>query len=76
MFGFTETGDEMKASWRTTLSGVFAGIVLLLGQAQTLLDDNPKTNPEYTVVIAAFGMISLGWNARDEGVTSEQAGVK
>jgi hypothetical protein len=76
MFGFTETGDEMKASWRTTLSGVFAGIVLLLGQAQTLLDDNPKTNPEYTVVMAAFGMISLGWNARDEEVTSEQAGVK
>ena len=66
----------MKTSWRTTLSGVFAGIVLLLGQAQTLLDDDPKTNPEYTVIMAAFGMISLGWNARDENVTSEQANKK
>lgn len=66
----------MKSSWRTTLSGVFAGIVLLLGQAQTLLDDDPKTVPEYTVIMAAIGMISLGWNARDEHVTSEQAGLK
>ena len=66
----------MKKSWRTTLSGVFAGIILLLGQGQTLLDDDPKTNPEYTVIMAAIGMISLGWNARDENVTSEQAGLK
>ncbi len=66
----------MKKSWRTTLSGVFAGIVLLLGQAQTLLDDDPKTNPEYTVIMAAVGMISLGLNARDEQVTSEQAKMK
>lgn len=65
-----------KTSWKTTLSGVFAGIVLLLGQAQTLLDSDPKTNPEYTVIMAAVGMISLGWNARDEGITSEQAGAK
>lgn len=50
--------------------------MLLLGQAQTLLDDDPKTNPEYTVIMAAFGMISLGWNARDELVTSEQAKAK
>lgn len=66
----------MKKSWRTSLSGVFAGIVLLLGQAQTLLDDDPHTNPEYTVIMAAVGMISLGLNARDESVTSEQAGAQ
>lgn len=66
----------MKQSWRTTLSGVFTGIVLLLGQALTLLDNDPKTNPEYTVIMAACGMISLGLSARDENVTSEQAGLK
>lgn len=66
----------MKTSWRTTLSGVFSGLVLLLGQVQTLLDDDAKTNPEYTVIMAAVGMISMGWNARDEQVTSEQAGAK
>lgn len=66
----------MKKSWKTTLSGVFGGLIILLGQAQTLLDSDPKTNPEYTIIMGAIGMISLGWNARDEDVTSEQAGLK
>lgn len=66
----------MKKSWRTTLSGVFAGIVLLLGQAQTLLDDDPKTVPQYSEVMAAIGLIALGLNARDETVTSEQVQSK
>lgn len=66
----------MKKSWKTTWSGVIGGLVILLGQAQTLLDDDPKTNPEYTIVVGAIGMISLGLNARDENVTSEQAGAK
>lgn len=65
----------MKTSWKTTLSGVFAGVILLLGQGQTLLDDDPKTNPEYTVIMAAFGMIALGWSSRDEKVSDEQAGA-
>lgn len=62
----------MKKSWRTTLSGVIGGLIILLGQGMTLLDDDPKTNPEYTIVMGAVGMISLGLNARDETVTSEQ----
>lgn len=66
----------MKKSWKTTWSGVIGGLVILLGQAQTLLDDDPKTNPEYTIVVGAIGMISLGISARDENVTSEQAGAK
>ena len=66
----------MKSSWRTTLSGVFAGIVLLLGQAQTLLDDDETTNPEYTVIMAAIGMLGLGISSRDNAVSSEDAGAK
>jgi hypothetical protein len=66
----------MNKSWRTTLSGIFAGITLLLGQAQTLLDDDPETNPEYTVIVAAIGMISLGINSRDQTVSSEDQGIK
>jgi hypothetical protein len=69
-------GITMKQSWRTTLSGVFTGIALLLGQALTLLDNDPKTNLDFTVIMAAFGMFSLGFTARDENVTSEQAGLK
>lgn len=50
--------------------------MLLIGQVQTLLDDDPKTNPAYTEIMAGIGLIAMGWNARDEVVTSEQAGVK
>lgn len=62
-------------SWRTTLAGIVTGLVLLLGQAQTMLDDDPKTNPEYSIIIAGVTAIIAGFNARDNVVTSEQAGV-
>lgn len=64
---------NMKKSWRTTVSGVLGGLIMLLGQVYSIIDDDPKTNPEYTVIMAAIGMMSLGLNARDETVTSEQA---
>lgn len=66
----------MHGSWKTSLSGIVAGIMLLLGQAQTLLDADDATNPEYTAIVAAIGMISLGINSRDDNVTSEQAGAR
>ncbi len=66
----------MKKSWRTSMSGVLFGLTMLFGQLQTLLDDDPTTNPEYTVVMGAFGLMAVGFNARDEVVTSEQAGLK
>lgn len=62
----------MKKSWRTTLSGVIGGLVILLSQGMTLLDDDPKTNPDYPTIVGAISMIALGINARDETVTSEQ----
>ena len=66
----------MKKSWRTTLFGVLGGLVMLIGQVQTLLDDDPKTVPNYTEIMLAIGVMGIGVNARDESVTSEQAGAK
>ncbi len=66
----------MNKSWRTSMSGVLFGLTMLFGQLQTLLDDDPKTNPEYTVVLSAFGLMAVGFNARDNKVTSEQVGLK
>ncbi len=66
----------MKKSWRTSLAGIIAGVTLLLGQIQTILDDDPKTNPDYTRIVEAVSVIALGLAARDEQVTSEQAGAK
>lgn len=62
----------MKKSWRTTMFGVIGGLVMLLGQVQTLLDDDPKTVPSYTEIMLAIGVMGIGVNARDENVTSEQ----
>lgn len=63
----------MKKSWRTTASGIIGGLIILLGQALTLLDNDPKTNPDYVTIVGAVTMMSIGVNARDEVVTSEQA---
>jgi len=63
----------VKKSWRTTASGIIGGLIILLGQALTLLDNDPKTNPDYVTIVGAVTMMSIGVNARDEVVTSEQA---
>lgn len=66
----------MKASWRTTSAGI-AAILVAVGAALTsLTDSDPVTVPDWGAVVAAviagIGLIF----ARDEKVSSEQAGVK
>lgn len=65
-----------KPSWKTSLSGIMAGLAILLAQAMTLTDSDPSTNPDYTQIIAGIGLITMGLSARDNSVTSEQAGAK
>lgn len=66
----------MKGSWKTTGLGVctILGAVGLAGKA--VLDGDPSTNIDFPVLITAvmtgFGLIF----ARDNNVTSEQAGAK
>lgn len=65
------------ASWKTTVCGILsivaAGATLV---AIPLLDSDPLTVPNWTAFVAAvtagIGLIF----ARDNGVTSEQAGAK
>lgn len=52
-------------SWKTSLGGILAGLSLLLGQASTLFDTDPQTNPSWSEVVAAVGMLGLGIAARD-----------
>jgi hypothetical protein len=64
-------------SWKTTLCGILgvvaSGITMI---AQPMLDADPATLPQWTafgaVAVTAIGLLF----ARDNGVTSEQAGVK
>jgi len=66
----------MKGSHKTTLAGI--GAILIAGGSilQALFDGNPATEPDYAplvaAIIAGIGLIA----ARDNGVSSEEAGVK
>jgi hypothetical protein len=66
----------MKASWKTTVLGIIAIVMAALTVAKTLIDGDPATNPDWPMVISA---VTAGWGlivARDNSVTSEQAGAK
>lgn len=66
----------LGASWRTSLSGLIAGVTVLFGQIQTLLDNDPSTNPEYTIVVGTISAMIAVLQVRDNKVTSEQAKAK
>lgn len=65
----------MKASWKTTTLGIVAIVGALLAAAKSALTAGPASI-NYGETIAA---ISAGWgliHARDNNVSSEQAGAK
>ena len=63
-------------SWKTTVMGVCAILTAVAGAVKLLVDNDPATNPDWTAVCAAvaagIGLIA----ARDNGVSSEDVGVK
>lgn len=66
----------MKGSWRTTTTGILTLVVVVCGAAKALLDGDPTTNPDWAALsaaaTAAWGLI----HARDNSVSSEDAGAK
>lgn len=63
-------------SWRTTTLGVLGALAILIGQVQALLDDDPSTTVEFEAVLAALGVLGLGVAARDNGVSSQDVGIR
>lgn len=62
-------------SWKTTLTGVITIFIAVATAAKLLIDGDPTTNPDWTATISA---VTLGFGlifARDNKVTSEQAGA-
>lgn len=66
----------IKASWRTTVLGITTILAALASVAQAIADNDPATNPDFTVAIAAI-MSGIGLIfARDNNVSSEKAGAQ
>lgn len=63
-------------SWRTTITGILTILVAVAAAGKAFLDGDPSTVPNWETVIAAViagvGLIS----ARDNKVSSEDAGIK
>ena len=61
-------------SWKTTVLGVIAGLIILLPELNDLL--NGSSGFDLPTVIEGFAAMGIGFFARDNAVTSEQAGAK
>jgi len=66
----------MKGSWRTTTAGIGAILIALGSALSAQFDNDPATVPDWgsliAAVVAGVGLL----NARDNKVSSEQAGAK
>lgn len=65
---------SMVRSWKTTLAGIVAAVLILLGEAQSVLDDKPETKINWEAVATAAAVLGIGLFARDSNVSSEQSG--
>ena len=64
------------SSWKTTTLGILSGLGIIATQVSYLLDNDAATTFSFEAVIAALGIMGIGIFARDNKVTSEQAGAK
>ena len=64
------------SSPKTTWYGILNFLTVLTAQLVTLFDEDLYSQPDWGVLIAAF-LLMLGlFKARDNNVTSEQAGAR
>jgi hypothetical protein len=56
-------------SWKTNLGGILAAVGIGLKHA-------PPAAAAWSDTVTAIGVAIIGFSARDNGVSSEQAGVK
>ena len=67
---------NMNGSWRTTGGGIALALSAIATALTALTDNNPATNVDW---VSVGGQIAAAWaliQARDNKVSSEQAGLK
>lgn len=65
----------MTASWRTTVFGAGGLLFVIGGTVVALTDGKPETNPDWTAVVAVLSTCIGLLFARDNKVTSTDAGA-
>ncbi len=66
----------MTKSWKTSVFGAGGILTVVVGVVNALLDNDPATVPDWTTAIGTIvGFIGLLF-ARDNKVTSKQAGAE
>ncbi len=75
-FLIKQIASLMKGSWRTTLVAWASAIVIVGNQLVALFDTDPATVFEYSQLLVAGGLLGIGAFARDNKVTSTEAGAK
>lgn len=67
---------KLKGSWKTTVLGVVLMVLAVCTQVKNVVDNDPATTFDWKVLVAGV-TAGLGlMHARDNGVSSEQAGAK
>lgn len=61
---------------KTTIAAIITFITILGSAALSLLDDDPKTNPNYDILFAAGATATGLLFARDNTVSDQEAGVR
>jgi len=65
-----------KGSWRTTAAAIVLALAAVFSAGGAMLDDDPSTNPNWSMVMAEVAAAGGLFAARDNKVSSEEAGVK
>lgn len=63
-------------SRKTTIAAILTAAAIILMNIAGVLDDDPTTTFDMSAVIAALGVLGVGWFARDNDKSSEDVGVK
>jgi UDP-N-acetylmuramyl pentapeptide phosphotransferase/UDP-N-acetylglucosamine-1-phosphate transferase len=64
--------NKMNKSWKTTVGA----IAIAIGAIGAVLTGDQSVADAWPLILSALGAVGIGWFARDNKVSSEEAGAK